>query len=171
MKPKPIEPTPESPSPGLRLPAPALELVCRVDAQLEEPLVVGSVPLGTRRVIPIAGGCVRGPCLQGVILPGGADWQLVDDDGTATIDTRYLMRTDDGALVLITTQGFRHGPPEVLARVAAGETVDPAEYYFRVAARLETGKTSPHAWVNRTVFVAIAARQQSSVSYDLYAVR
>jgi hypothetical protein len=74
----------------------------------------------------------------------------------STIDTRYLMRTDDSALVVITTPGFRHGPAEVLARVAAGEAVDPAEYYFRVAARLETAKNSPHAWVNRTVFVAIA---------------
>jgi hypothetical protein len=148
-----------------------LEHVAHVAAELEEPLLVGGVPLGTRRVIPIAGGTVRGARLQGVILSGGADWQLIDPNGTAIIDTRYLMRTDDGALIVITTQGFRHGPPEVLARIAAGEAVDPAEYYFRVAARLETATKGPHAWVNQTVFVAIAARRQSSVSYDLYAVR
>jgi len=153
------------------LPAPALELVCRVEAELEGVLAVGDAPLGTRRVIPIAGGTVRGPLLQGVILSGGADWQLVDRDGTAIVDTRYLMRTHDGTLIVIATQGFRHGPPEVLARIAAGEPVPPSEYYFRVAARLETATTGPHAWVNRTVFVAIAARGRASVEYDLYAVR
>ena len=159
-----------SPPSHLELPSPALEHVCRVDAELEEPLVVGDVPLGTRRVIPIAGGTVEGPRLRGAILSGGADWQLVDGDGTAVIDTRYLMRTEDGDLIVITTQGFRHGPADVLARIAAGETVAPSEYYFRVAARLETAVSSAHAWVNRTVFVAIAARGGSSVSYDLYAV-
>jgi hypothetical protein len=145
--------------------------VCHVEAGLEDPLLVGAVPLGTRRVIPIEGGTVQGPKLQGVILSGGADWQLIDRDGTAIIDTRYLMRTGDGTLIVITTQGFRHGPPDVLARVAAGEPVAPTEYYFRVAARLETDATGPHAWVNRTVFVAIAGRRQSSVGYDLYALR
>jgi hypothetical protein len=162
----------ERETPPLRhiLPRPTLEHVCHVDAQLEDPFLVGAAPLGTRRVIPIAGGTVDGPRLQGAILPGGADWQLVADDGTAVIDTRYLMRTDDGALIVITTQGFRHGSPDVVARIAAGEAVAPDEYYFRVAARLETAVTSRHAWVNRTVFVAIAARRQSSVSYDLYAL-
>jgi hypothetical protein len=158
-------------TPTLELPAPTLEHVCRVEAELEPPLLVGDAPLGVRRVIPIAGGVVRGPLLQGTILPGGADWQLIDGEGTAIIDTRYLMRADDGALIVIATQGFRHGPPDVLARIAAGEAVPPADYYFRVAARLETAADGPHAWVNRTVFVAIAARMQSSVGYDLYAVR
>ena len=122
-------------------------------------------------MIPIAGGTVRGARLRGVILSGGADWQLVDGAGTAVIDTRYLMRTDDGDLIVISTQGFRHGPPEVLARIAAGEAVPPSDYYFRVAARLETAVSSSHAWVNQTVFVAIAARHRGSVSYDLYALR
>jgi hypothetical protein len=120
-------------------------------------------------VIPIEGGTVTGERLRGTILPGGADWQLVTQDGTALIDTRYMMRTDDGALVVITTQGFRHGPAEVLARVAAGDRVDPSEYYFRVAVKLETAAPT-YAWINHTVFVAIAARLRSAVSYDLYAV-
>jgi uncharacterized protein DUF3237 len=166
-----IDPRLESSSSGVALPAPSLELVCHVEAELAEPLVVGDVPTGTRRVIPIAGGVVQGPQLQGVILSGGADWQLVDAQGTAIIDTRYLMRTDDGGLIVISTQGFRHGAPEVLARIAAGEPVAPDEYYFRVAARLETAASAPHAWVNHTVFVAIASRGLSSVGYDLYAVR
>lgn len=143
--------------------------MCRVQAELSEPLEVGAVPLGTRRVIPIAAGTVTGERLRGTILSGGADWQLVAADGTAIIDTRYMMRTHDGALIVIATQGVRHGPPDVLARIAAGEPVDPSRYYFRVAVRLETGAEA-YGWLNRTVFVAAAARFRSAVAYDLYAV-
>lgn len=143
--------------------------MCRVEAELAEPLEVGAVLVGTRRVIGITAGKVTGERLQGTILNGGADWQLVAPDGTAVIDTRYMMRTHDGALVVIATQGFRHGPPEVLARIAAGEPVDPAEYYFRVTARLESGAPA-YAWLNHTVFVAAASRLRSAVVYDLYAV-
>jgi hypothetical protein len=69
----------------------------------------------------------------------------------------------------IATQGFRHGPADVLARVARGDDVDPASYYFRVVARLETGDPE-HAWVNRTVFIATASRQAADVHYDLYSI-
>lgn len=156
-------------TPGPDLPAPVLEHVARVDVNLEPPLEVGPVPLGRRRVIPIVGGTVSGRRLRGTILAGGADWQLVDATGTALIDTRYMMRTDDGSLVVVATHGFRHGPADVLAQVAAGEPVDPRAYYFRVGVRLETASEAL-AWVNQTVFIGIAARRRSTVSYDLYAV-
>lgn len=151
------------------LPEPALRFVAGVEVQLAEPLEVGGVALGTRRVIGITGGRVDGPELRGEILDGGADWQLVAGDGTAIIDTRYTLRTEGGSLVTIATRGFRHGPPEVLARIAAGEEVPPAAYYFRVTATLESADPAL-AWVNHTVFVAVAGRQARSVTYRLYAL-
>ncbi len=157
-------------APAFKLPIPALEHICRVEADLTEPLEVGDGPLGRRRVIAVTGGTVRGERINGTILPIGADWQLVDSEGTATIDTRYMIRTDDGALIVVATQGYRHGPPEVLARIAAGEVVAPDSYYFRVAVKLETGSPA-YAWINHTVFVAIAARLHAAVCYDLYALR
>ena len=152
------------------LPPIGLELVSSAVIELGEPQELGAVLTGHRRVIPIIGGTFTGALLNATILPGGADWQIVAVDGTAIIDTRYSARTHNGSLLYVSTAGFRHGPPEVLARLAAGEHVDPTEYIVRVTARLESGAPSL-AWVNNTVFVAAAARFSSSVAYDLYAVR
>ncbi len=90
-------------------------------------------------------------------------------DGTAIIDTRYSAVTADGAQLYIATQGFRYGPPEVIARLAAGEAVSPDEYSFRLGVRIECGAPDL-AWVNRTIFVATAARQRASVTYDLFSI-
>ena len=150
--------------------APRLELLGHVRAELGEPLELGQTLWGRRRVIPIAGGEFDGPRLRGTVLAGGADWQVVHPDGMATIDTRYTLQTHDGALVSVATQGVRHGPPEVLARIAAGELVDPAEYYFRVSIRYEVAE-SHYAWLNRIVAVASAVRLADTVVYDAYAVR
>ena len=109
----------------------------RVD--LAAPLDFGQTPVGHRRVINIVGGTFSGDGFTGVVLPGGADWQIIRSDGVAMLDARYTLRTDDGALVQVTSQGLRHGPPEVIARLARGEDVDPREYYFRTAMRFETG--------------------------------
>lgn len=128
---------------------------------------VGEVHGVRKRIIPIIGGHVTGDRLSGVVESGGADWQTLDADGTATIDTRYWVRTHDGVLVAFATQGFRHGPAEVLARLAAGEPVSPMEYSFRLTARLESGDPR-YAWVNTSLFLAVAAREFSRVVYDLY---
>lgn len=104
------------------------------------------------------------------MLPGGADWQVVHPDGMATIDTRYTLKTHDGVLVSVATQGVRHGPADVLARIADGELVDPAEYYFRVSIRYEAAEAE-YGWLNRIVAVASAIRLANAVAYDAYAVR
>jgi len=139
------------------------------DVSLDPVLDLGDSHLGRRRVVNIIGGTFEGPRLAGVILPGGADWQLLHTDGTATIDTRSTLRTHDGAHLYLTTNGVRHGPPEVLRRLAAGETVDPAEYYFRLFCRFETGDER-YQWLNRTLAVASAARTADAVRYDAYTI-
>lgn len=146
---------------------PRLTLLTSVRAQLGEPLELGDTPWGRRRIIPVAGGTFDGPRLSGQVLPGGADWQIVHADGSAAIDTRYTLQTHDGALVSVATRGVRHGPPEVLRRIAAGEPVDPAEYYFRVSVQYETA-AGDYAWLNRIVAVASAIRLASEVIYDAY---
>jgi len=154
----------------MRLPEPALDRIARVHVDLGPIQTLGPTPAGVRRVIPITGGTVDGPRLRAEILPGGADWQLVHDDGTALIDTRYTARTDDGALIYLATSGIRTGPPEVLSRLAAGHDVDPADYYFRVSVHLEAAAPA-YTWLNHTLFVAYAARLAGAVEYDLYAVK
>ncbi|MDY0813093.1 DUF3237 domain-containing protein [Kitasatospora purpeofusca] len=137
------------------------------EVSLDPVLDLGDSHLGRRRVINIIGGNFNGPRLRGRILPGGADWQVLHPDGTATIDTRSTLRTHDGAHLCLSTNGVRHGPPEVLRRLAAGEAVDPAEYYFRLFCRFETGDER-YQWLNRTLAVASAARTADAVRYEAY---
>ena len=88
--------------------------------------VIGAVPGGTRRTVPLAGGTFEGRDLRGVVLPGGsADWLLVRADGVLELDFRATLRTDDGALIAMRSFGLRHGPPDVIAALGRGEPVDP----------------------------------------------
>jgi hypothetical protein len=145
----------------------AVRPLFEAEVELAEILTLGRTPLGERRLVNILGGAFRGQRLSGRIRPGGADWQIVRGDGAADIDARYTLETDDGALIQVTSQGLRHGPPEVLARLAAGDLVDPAAYYFRTAMRFETSHPSLD-WLNRILAIALAARRHRSVHLRVF---
>jgi len=141
----------------------------QVHADLAAILEFGATPIGTRRVINILGGTVSGR-VNGKILPGGADWQFIRPDGVADISARYTIETDTGALVLVNSDGVRHGPPDVIAKVAAGEDVDPALYYFRTVMRFETSRDSDVAWLNSVLCIAKGKREKNAVVLDVYEV-
>src|ERR1700747_3034365 len=96
----------------------------RIQADLEPILDLGRTPYGERRVIHILGGRFEGPRLQGRIVPGGAALQILRADGVADLRARYTLETDDGELILVRSDGLRHGPPDVIARLARGESVE-----------------------------------------------
>ncbi len=149
--------------------APELRFVCEVRAELAPPLEKGE-SAGTRwRIIPIVGGTVEGERLSGRILNLGADWQTVYQDGYAELDTRYAIETHDGALIDVRNFGFRHAPPEIMARLVAGEVVDPSLYYMRTQPRLHTGDPR-YSWVNRTVFVGTGERLADAVRIGFFEV-
>lgn len=161
---------PEITRPAGGAPAPPpVTFVARFEIDLGPPVEVGTALLGQRRVIPIVGGRFAGPRLNGTVEPGGADWQRVATDGTAVIDTRYLLRTDDGVSIVIATEGFRTGPAEVLGRLRRGEPVNPDEYYFRVRITFDTGDDR-YAWLRNQLFVASAIRGTDKVVFDAFLV-
>lgn len=132
-------------------------------------LELGETPAGRRRVVPITGGTVEGPRLAGRVLPGGADWQIVRPDGCTELEARYTLEAEDGALISVVNRGLRHGPPEVVARLMAGEPVDPAAYYFRCTPAFETAAPA-RQWLTRTVFLGSGARRPDTVEIAVYAV-
>jgi len=140
-----------------------------IRADLEAITSLGRTPYGERRVIGILGGTVQGAKLSGRILPGGADWQIIRSDGAADIKARYTIETDAGALVMVTSEGLRHGPPEVIARLARGDNVDPALYYFRTVMRFETSDPAVD-WLNRILALARGQREARAVRLDVYEV-
>ena len=150
-------------------PAPELRHLCEIFVELGPLLELGDAPKGRRRIIPIVGGRVQGDRLNGRILDLGADWQTVLADGTAELDTRYAVQTDDGALIDIRNFGYRHGPPAVLAALARGEAVDPSLYVMRTHPRFETGDAR-YAWLNRMVAVGTGAREPTAVRVSVFEV-
>ena len=146
------------------------EFLCKVEVTLEPVRDLGDTPLGRRRIIGITGGKFTGARLSGRILPGGADWQLIRADGVAYLDARYTLETGDGALIYVNNKGYRHGPKDVIERVARGDDVDPALYYMRATPWFETS-AAPYAWLNRTVCVASGARRAAAVEFDFYEIK
>jgi hypothetical protein len=127
---------------------------------------IGAVPKGTRVIAPIAGGTFEGPRLRGKVLPGGGDWTLLRSDGVLELDLRVTLETDDGALVHMASFGFRHGPPDVLAALARGETVDPSTYYFRTTVRFDTSHPK-YAFMNRLLAASTGDRRPSGPVYTI----
>ena len=152
------------------LPDPFLKRVYRLEATLGDPLDLGDVVQGHRRIVPLTGGTFTGPELIGTLLPGvSADWQIVLPDGTALGDIRYTLRTDDGALLYVQSRGVRHGSPEVLARLARGQDVDASEYTFRTSTQIETAAPALD-WLNKGVFISVGGRRPGAVMYETYLV-
>ncbi len=146
------------------------EFLCKIEVTLEPVRDLGETPLGRRRIIGITGGKFSGPRLSGRVLPGGADWQIIRADGVAYLDARYTLQTTDGALIYVNNKGYRHGPKEVIERMARGEEVDPALYYMRATPWFETSAPT-YAWLNRSICVATGARRAAAVELDFYEVK
>ena len=133
-------------------------------------LELGDTPAGTRRVFTVSGGEFTGDRLRGEVLPqAGSDLLLVRADGSFQQDVRLILRTDDGALILITYRGIRHASPEVSARIARGERVTLSDYYLRTAPFFETSAPK-YAWLNKIVSVAIGERQSDGVTYEVFEI-
>ena len=148
---------------------PVLRFLYYSVVQVAQPLSVGRIASGERRIINITGGSFSGPRLSGKILPGGADWQVIRSDGVTDLEARYTLQTDDGALIYVVNRGLRHGPEEVMAQLSAGEPVDPSLYYFRTTPLFETG-SEKYEWLNGIVAVASGERQADNVVITVYEV-
>jgi hypothetical protein len=152
------------------LPDPSLTRVYRLEATVGEPLDLGELAQGRRRIVPLTGGTFAGPELNGKLLPGSsADWQVVLPDGTALGDVRYTLQTDGGDLLYVQARGVRHGSADVLARLARGDDVDASEYTFRTSTQIETAAPEL-TWLNKGVFISVGGRQPGRVIYETYLV-
>lgn len=130
---------------------------------------IGATPSGGRRIGLVAGGTFQGERLNGTVLPGGADWLMDRGDGSTTLDVRLVLQTDDGAAIGMTYRGMRHGPADVMQRVARGERVDPASYYFRTSVAFETAAPT-YDWLNRVIAIGTGDRLPEGPVYDVFEV-
>jgi hypothetical protein len=136
-----------------------------------QPIVdLGGFPTGGRRVVAFDGGTFAGrDGLRGTIAPGGVDWQLARSDGVIDIDAHYLLVTDEGEPIEVRSTGVRKASAEVAERLAHGEAVPPAEYYFRTHIRLSTS-ADRLAWMNDLLAVSTGERERNLVRIHVHEV-
>jgi hypothetical protein len=131
--------------------------------------MLGASPLGQRRLDRLDKGRFKGPKIQAEVLAGGMDLLLGGADGALRPDVRLVLRLDDGETLLIQYRGVRHGPAEVMQRIAKGEQVKPSEYYLRTGLVFETA-SSKYGWMNRIIGVGVGRREPGGVVYDVFEV-
>jgi hypothetical protein len=150
-------------------PPPVLVPMAQVRCEVGQLVDLGAVPYGERRYVPLGGGTVVGPELNGTLVEGGVDWQVQRRDGVLEIAAHYVIRTDDGALVEVQSNGMRHGPPDVMAALARGDAVPRDAYFFRTLVRFTTGAA---AWLqlNKVMAIACGQREARRVLLDLYRI-
>lgn len=150
-------------------PPPLLLPMTQVRCEVQPLVSLGPGWHGERRYVPLGGGTVRGPELNGELVSGGVDWQVQRADGVLEIQAHYVIRTADDALVEVMSEGLRHGPAEVMARLARGDVVGRDEYFFRTLMRFQTGAP---AWVhlNRVMALAVGQREAAQVLLDVYRI-
>jgi hypothetical protein len=144
-------------------PAPQLVHVADLKATVAPAIEVSA----GRRVIAITGGEISGPRINGVILPGGADFQVIRPDGVIELTARYAIRTDSGAMIYVENSGLRHGPLGAMERLRKGQPVDSREIYFRTTPRFETSAPE-YQWLAKHIFVGMAVRLPDAVAISFY---
>ena len=154
----------------MTLPAPQLEHVCDLAVTISAPIEVGLTPAGLRRMIPITGGTVTGPRLNGKVMAGGADFQLILNGGTqAHLDARYVMELDDGSRVFVQNTALRVASLENSQRIMHGQPVHPSAVYFRCQPKMEA--TAPQwAWLSESQFIGTGRRAPDGVFLSFYRV-
>ena len=129
-------------------------------------LVVGQTPTAFRRVGLVQGGSFEGERLSGEVVSGN-DWQSVRGDSCIKLDVRLVLRTTDGALIVMTYQCLRAGPPDVIDKLDKGEEVDPATYYFRMSPMFETSAPK-YDWMKRIIAIGAGYRRADGPLYSIF---
>jgi uncharacterized protein DUF3237 len=136
--------------------------------QVPRLFVVGQTPNGFRRIGVVPEETFEGERLSGEVVSGN-DWQSVRPDSSIKLDVRLLLKTTDGALIVITYTCLRAGAPSIIENLDKGEPVDPASCYFRMTPIFETS-TAQYDWINRIIAVGVSHRLADGPLYGVFEV-
>jgi len=129
-----------------------LEYVFQVRIEFSE-RVSFDTPNGRRAYVPAVSGIVRGPRLQGIVVPrSGADYA-----GNGRLNAHYMLQASDGAMIYINNMGYlypKDGKPIDRNDPSWGGDRD---FYFRITPYFDT-PVGPHDWLTRTVIVGSGKR-------------
>ncbi len=129
-----------------------VEFLFTMHATLAAPVIIPDGPAGTRVLVSVTGGTVVGPRVNGTLYASGGDWVTVRADGTAQLDVRVTINTDDDAAIYMSYQGILGTD-----RVA------------RVAPLFQTGHEN-YKWLNSIQAIATGKPGSNDVTYQVYAL-
>ncbi len=132
-----------------------VEYLFTMTANLARASLIDGGPQGARIIFPVLSGTFEGPRLKGTIEAPGGDWLTRRADGSGRLDVRVTLKTEDGALILMTYNG--------ISTTSEGRTS------IRTAPLFETGDER-YAWLNRVQAVGIGSGAAGAVTYDVYAL-
>ena len=112
---------------------------------------IANAPQGTRVIVDVPGGTFTGAKLTGTVVAPSGDWLTARADGTIKLDVRVLLKTADGADILMTYTGV--GAPNLGP--------------VRTAPLFETGDER-YAWLNAVQAVGIGVIADGSITYEVY---
>jgi hypothetical protein len=121
-------------------------------------VTVGESSYGLRRLIPITGGSFKGPRIQGEVVPGGADYQILRPDGVTSVEAKYTLRASDGALIYVVNRGI------VVRDATAQGHANLLISYVRTAPEFEA-PFGPHDWLNKSLFVGTLDGSNAAAGY------
>ena len=150
---------------------PKLEFVCELKVTNEEIKTLGMTQHGIRRILPITGGTFEGPKLRGIVLNGGADYQLRNQENTRTeVEAIFTIQTNDSVLIHVRDLGLIIKTKEVIDDLAKGKPFDWNKMYFRTSPKFEAPTDSKYAWLNNAIFISRGVPNKDYVSIQIWEV-
>lgn len=117
----------------------------------EHDIEMGETCLGETLIVPTDGGTVRGK-IKGTIEPIGMGIVYMKDPGKNDLTATALIKTDDGAHIIMETKGIFDVDYETETKMAAGEYVSPDQYYHKGTVIFRTD-AEQYKWLERKVCV------------------
>jgi hypothetical protein len=113
-----------------------LEYCFHAYVTIDKGMEIGPVGNGIRNIVPITGGKFDGQ-LKGVVVPGGADWQFIRDDGIMEVEARYTLKTIDHTLIYVVNKGI----------------INPTKLYARTTPKFEVSDEN-YSWLCKSLFIS-----------------
>lgn len=155
----------------LELPELNVEKLFYLEAICDPKIPIGDIGGRELNIFPVVGGFFDGDKLKGEIVNLGADWNYRHSSELAEMVTRYLLKTDDGEYISISTNGRYVNAWENVLAIRRGEFIDPKEYYFRQHLFFETG-SEKYKWLNGIVaFAVMGIKKTGEICYNAYMVK
>ena len=153
---------------------PQVEHLYYINVACDPAMQAGKVDGWTNMIIPIIGGRFEGERLQGTVRHIGADWNTLKKGVkvNSRVRTRYVLETDDGAIISLFTDGRMHGKLATMIKLQANKDRYPEGFYFRQHLYFTTGDPR-YAWLNHAVAFAIIGLDipNNCVFYDAYVLK